>query len=186
METIIQNNTNINLERLVSGLQHEDSRNLRMTRNFMWLMWGMAPLYLLFAVIGFSTEETSAQHIGFVFFSLGFLTFGFLFRTLKADYQSVDYGLPTVEMLRRAVKRYQFWQTKTYLTIIPIILVCFATSFSIEHLLPYPDQMLRMVIVFITYFAMLCVAFFIGYLVWRRRQKPLRDKALAMLAEMEG
>lgn len=186
MEATIQNNPDLNLEKLVSGLQHEDSRNLKLTNNFMWIMWIMAPLYLLFALFGFSTEETSTQHIGFVFFSLGFFVFGFLFYTLRKEYKSVDYGISTIEMLQKAVKRYKFWQAKTYLTIIPVILVCFATSFSIEHLLPYPDQIKRMVIVFVIYLLVLCVAFFIGYLIWRTRQKPLRDKALAMLREIEG
>ncbi|HLN74709.1 MAG: hypothetical protein ACM3O8_11160 [Methylococcaceae bacterium] len=186
METIQQNNPDLNLEKLVSGLQHEDARNLRLTSNFMWIMWIMAPLYLIFAIVGFTGEEFSTQHIGFIFFSLGFLVFGFLFWTLRMEYKSVDYGIPTIEMLQKAVKRYKFWQAKTYLTIIPVILVCFATSFSIEHLLPYPDQIKRMVIVFVIYLLVLCVAFFIGYLVWRTRQKPLRDKALAMLAEIEG
>lgn len=184
METKYQNNTDMNLEKLVSGLKHEDSRNLRMTTNFMWLMWIMAPAYLVFAIAGFAFDEPSPAHIGFIFFSLGFLAFGFLFWTLKQNYQSVDYGVSTVEMLREAVKRYKFWQAKTYLTIIPVILICFATSFSIEHLLPYPDQIKRMVIVFVVYLLVLCVAFFIGYLVWRVRQKPLRDKALAMLEEI--
>lgn len=186
METTIQNTPDVNLEKLVTGLQLEDSRNLKLTNNFMWIMWIMAPLYLLFAIIGLSTEEMSTQHIGFIFFSLGFLVFGFLFWTLRKDYKSVDYGVPTIEMLQKAVKRYKFWQAKTYLTVIPVILVCFATSFSIEHLLPYPDQINRMVIVFVGYLLVLCVAFFIGYLIWRTRQKPLRDKAIAMLKEIEG
>lgn len=186
METTIHTNPDLNLEKLVSGLQREDSRNLKLTNNFMWVMWVMAPLYLVFAIIGLTTEEPSAQHIGFIFFSLGFLVFGFLFWTLRREYKSVDYGIPTIEMLQKAVKRYKFWQAKTYLTIIPVILVCFATSFSIEHLLPYPDQIKRMVIVFVVYLLVLCIAFFIGYLIWRVRQKPLRDKALAMLQEFEG
>lgn len=186
METTIQNSANIDLEKLISGVKHEDARNLKMTHNFMWLMWILSPLYLIFAIAGFAFDEPSPAHIGFVFFSLGFFTFGFLFWTLREEYRSVDYGISTVEMLRNAVKRYKFLQMKTYLTIIPVILICFATSFSIEHLLPYPDQIQRMVIVFFGYLAILCVAFFVGYLIWRVRQKPLRDKALALLQEIEG
>lgn len=185
METI-HNNPNIDLEKLVYGVKQEDARNLQMTRNFMWIMWIMAPLYLIFAISRFYFEEPSPAHIGFVFFSLGFFAFGFLFRTLKKDYQSVDYGLSTVEMLHKAVKRYKFWQIKTYLTIIPVILICFAASFSMEHMLPWPDQIKRMTIAFFGYLLVLCVAFFVGYLIWRVRQKPLRDKALALLKEIEG
>lgn len=186
METTIQNNTNINLEKLLSGVKDEDARNLRITRNFMWLMWILAPLYLVFAIAGFAFDEPSPAHVGFIFFSLGFFVFGLLFWTLKTEYQTIDYGISTIDMLRNAAKRYKFWQMKTYLTIIPVILVCIATSFSIERLLPYPDQIKRMVIVFVGYFLVVCVAFFIGYLVWRVRQKPLRDKALALLREIEG
>ncbi|MBC8004179.1 MAG: hypothetical protein H7X84_01805, partial [Verrucomicrobia bacterium] len=120
METINQKTQEISLEKLVQGLKNEDTRNLKLTSGFMGVMWVLAPIYLLLSIIRMITETPSLDNLGFVFFSLGFFAFGLLFRSLKKEYQSVDYGISTVEMLRKAASRYKFWQLKTYLTIIPM------------------------------------------------------------------
>jgi hypothetical protein len=185
METNQNNNQELNIEQLIRNLEHEDSRNLGMTHRFKWIMLVMAPVYFLMFVMRLIFENPSFDQWGFLFFSLGFLGFALLFRSLNQEYKSVDYGISTVEMLTKAANRYRLWQHKTYMTIIPVILICFATSFSCEHLIPNPDQTTRMLIAFFGYLAVTCCAFIVGYLVWRKRQKPLRDKALALLAEME-
>lgn len=184
MKTIHQNNKEINLEKLVQGLQNEDSRNLQLTTIFMRVMWVLAPVYLLLAIIGMVTEKPSLDQLGLVLFAAGFFVFGLLFKYLNMDYKAVDYGVATIEMLKNAADRYRFWQMKTYLTIIPILLICFATSFSLQRIVPNPDLMTRLAIVFVSYFLIICIAVFIGYLIWRSRQKPLRDNALALLSEM--
>lgn len=185
METINQKTQEMSLEKLVQGLKNEDTSNLKLTTGFAWGMWLLAPIYLLLAIIQMIRETPSLDNLGFIFFSLGFFAFGLLFWSLKKDYQSVDYGISTVEMLRKAASRYKFWQLKTYLTIIPMLLVCLATSFSLQDRIPIPHVMTRITLVFVGYFLILCIGIFIGYLVWRKKQKPLRENALAMLKEME-
>ncbi len=185
METIQNKNAFIDLNQLVSGLQKEDSRNENISRTFNIIMWVMAPLYFIIAVIILIAEGPTFDQLGFLFFSMGFLLFGFLFRSLHQDYKSVDYGISTIEMLKKAAHRYKLWQTKTYLTIIPTSLVGIATSFGIQDRVPHPNLMIRLLVVFTAYFAVMLIAFFIGYLIWRYRQKPLRDKALELLEEFE-
>lgn len=185
METIQNKNANFDLNQLVAGLQKEDNRNENISRTFKIIMWVMAPLYLLISGINLILEGPSLDQMGFLFFSMGFLVFGFLFKSLHQDYKSVDYGISTIEMLKKAAHRYKLWQTKTYLTIIPTSLVGIATSFGIQDIVPHPDLTIRLLVVFTAYFAVMLIAFFIGYLIWRYRQKPLRDKALQLLAEFE-
>lgn len=185
METIQNNKTNLDLDQLVKGFQKEDSRNLKMTRSFTILMWVLAPLYFFLAIVGMILDDPSFDQLGFLFFSLGFLAFGFLFKSLQRDYKSVDYGISTIEMLRKAAKRYKLWQLKTYLTIIPVALISVAASLTIQKVIPHPDLAVRLLIVFSGYILIMIVAFFIGYLIWRSRQKPLRDKALQLLSEIE-
>lgn len=185
METIQNNQQNFDIEQLVNGLRKEDSRNFEISRIFTVIMWIFAPLYLIIALIVFFLKETIADQLAFLFFSLGFLAFGFLFRSLTNDYKTVDYGIPTIEMLRNAAKRYKLWQLKTYLTIVPVLLVGVAAGFSIQEHIPHPEFVTRFLIAFAGYLAVICVSFFIGYLIWRKRQKPLRDKALSLLKEIE-
>lgn len=185
MKTNENNKTSVNLDQLVEGLQKEDTRNLKMTKNFIIIMWVLAPLYFLLAVVGLLIEETSLDQLGFLFFSLGFLVFGFLFRSLHREYESVDYGIPTIFMLRNAANRYKLWQAKTYLTIIPIALIGVAASLTIQKGIPHPELKMRLLIVFIGYSIVMVIASFIGYLIWRYRQKPLRDKALQLINDIE-
>lgn len=185
METIQNKNANFDINQLVTGLQKEDYRNENISRNFKIIMWVMAPLYLLISGMKLISDGPSLDQMGFLFFSMGFLVFGFLFRSLHQDYKSVDYGISTIEMLKKAAHRYKLWQTKTYLTIIPCSLIGIATSFGIQDIVPHPDLTIRLLVVFTAYFAVMSIAFFIGYLIWRYRQKPLRDKALELLAEFE-
>lgn len=185
METNQNNKTNFDLDQLVKGLEKEDSRNLKMTNNFIILMWVLAPLYFFLAIFGWIIDNPSIDQLGFIFFSLGFLAFGFLFKSLQMDYKSVDYGISTLEMLRNAAKRYKLWQPKTWLTIIPVALIGVGASLTIQKGIPNTDLTMRLLIVFTVYILVMIVAFFIGYLIWRSRQKPLRDKALQLLTEIE-
>lgn len=185
METIHNSKTTPDINQLITGLQKEDSRNLSLTRNFAILMWVLAPLYFFLAIVGVMIDKPSIDQVGFMFFSLGFVAFGFLFRSLHTDYKSVDYGIPTILMLQKAAQRYKLWQTKTYLTIIPVLLISIAASLTIQKGIPHSDITMRLLIVFTGYFLVMVVAFFIGYLIWRKRQKPLRDKVLQLLNEFE-
>ena len=186
METNQNNNQELDIEQLVRSLEHEDTRNLGMTYRFKWIMFIMAPFYFLIFTGRIILEPYKLDQLGFLFFSLGFVGFALLFRSLHQEYKSVDYGTSTVEMLTKAVARYCFWQSKIYKSIFPAIIACLAISLSCEHLIPHPDQTTRLLIVFFGYLAILCCSFFVGYLIWRKRQKPLRDKALALLAEIEN
>ncbi len=185
MEANQNNKTNFDLDQLVKGLEKEDSRNLKMTSNFTILMWVLAPFYFVLAIFGIIIDNPLIDQIGFIFFSLGFLAFGFLFKSFQFDYKSVDYGIPTIEMLRNAAKRYKLWQLKTYLIIIPVSLISVAASLTIQKGIPHPDLTMRLLIVFSGYILLNIVGFFIGYLIWRKRQKPLRDKALQLLTDIE-
>lgn len=185
METIQNNKKEINLEQLVDGLKRVDGRNLQLTKSFKWIMLIMVPVYFIFFLINLIMEDICMKSFEFLFFSLAFLCFALLFIRLHKDYKSVDYGVSTVEMLTKAADRYKLWQPKTYMTIVPVILMCIGVSIGMNDIVPFPDQTIRMVIVFAGYFAILCISFFVGYLIWRKQQKPLRDKALALLAEMK-
>jgi hypothetical protein len=173
------------LDNLVEGLQKEDNRNLRLTNRFKWLMWILTPIYFIFFIIMLFSGESILSQLGFLLITVSFLLFAFVFKNLNNEYRSVDYGIPTIEMLQKAIKRYTFWQTKTYKAIFPAIIACLGVSMVEEKIIPYPDQLIRIIIFFIVYSLTLSIAFFIGYLIWRKRQKPLLDHAQMLLDELE-
>lgn len=184
MKTIQHNNQELDLGQLVKGLKREDTRYLALTNSFKWIMWVLAPLYFLLFLIGVIAGRPEIDKIGFLFFSLGFLSFALLFNSLYKEYKSIDYGVSTMEMLRKAVGRYALWQPKTYLTIIPMLLCALGFSFTAQRGFPFADREMRILVAFVSIFLILCCGVLVGYFIWRKRQKPLRDKALAILKEM--
>lgn len=177
---------NLDLNKLVEGLRREDDRNMHLTNRFKWLMWIFAPLYFCFFLFMIYEGEPVLKEIGFFFFSVSFLFFAIVFRNLNNEYKSVDYGLPTTEMLRKAVQRYEIWQTKTAKAIAPAFLAAIGVSLSSQEMIPnIDDTKIRIALAFGAYLLLLCVAFGVGYLIWRKRQKPLRDHALLLLEELE-
>ena len=184
METLQHNRQELDLEQLVKGLKREDSRYLNLTNTSKWIMWVLAPFYFLIFIVGIVVDKPEIDKFGFLFFSLGFLAFALLFNSLYHEYNSINYGVSTMEMLRNASDRYRLWQPKTYLTIIPLILCAIGFSLSAQKGFPFADQTVRILVGFGSIFFVLSCSGLIGYLIWRKRQKPLRDRSLAILNEM--
>jgi len=180
------NTPNLDLNRLIEGLRREDDRNMHLTNRFKWLMWIFAPLYFCFFLFLLYEGGSILKEIGFFFFSASFLFFAILFRNLNNEYKSVDYGIPTTEMLRKAAQRYEIWQTKTAKAMFPAFLAAIGVSLTSEEMIPdIDDTKIRIALAFGAYLLLLGVGFGIGYLIWRKRQKPLRDHALLLLTELE-
>lgn len=185
MKTIQNNSEPVNLDQLVEGLKKEDTRNLKMTHNFKYLLFFLTPFYLVIFGVALVLEDDPRRSIGPLLFGLGFLIFAFIFRDLNKTYKSVDYGVPTTEMLRKAAQRYELWQNKTYFIAIPVLLFCFGFSFSVAEWMPGADFLSRYTFAFFLIAIVFSISFFVGYLIWRKRQKPLRDRALSLLEEIE-
>ena len=180
------NTPNLDLNQLIEGLRREDDRNMHLTNRFKWLMWIFAPLYFCFFLFLIYDGESLLKEIGFFFFSASFLFFALIFRNLNNEYKTVDYGIPTTEMLRKAAQRYEIWQTKTAKAVSPAILAAIGVSLTSEEMIPnIDDTKLRIALAFGAYLLLLCAGFGVGYLIWYKRQKPLRDHALRLLEELE-
>lgn len=180
------NNPNLDLNELIEGLRREDDRNMQLTNRFKWMMWVFAPLYFIFFLMLLCEGESILKELGIFIFSASFLFFALIFRNLNKEYKSVDYGIPTTEMLRKAAQRYEIWQTKTAKALFPAILTAIGASLTSEEMIPNVDDIkLRIALAFGAFLILLSIGFGIGYLIWRKRQKPLRDHALRLLEELE-
>ena len=181
------NQHDLDLSGLISRLKGEDNRNSRLTNWFQWIMFILALLYFAIFVIDFS-EEGWQESRGMLFFAMSFFGFAISFRMSNRQLRSVDYGIPTVEMLTKTVKRYQFWQRKSVLSLLLVVLVNIGISLlSYFHLLPFSsDAVARILITSAVFIPLIAGSVTIGYFIWSYRQKPIRDKALALLNEITG
>jgi len=99
-------------EQFITGLKKEDTRNLRLTRRFQWIMWAFVLLYGTFFLIIPAKDIILTQRLGGLSDALAFAVFALVFRKLYLDYRSVDYGVSTVEMLKQTIIRYIFFTGK--------------------------------------------------------------------------
>ncbi len=180
------NTPNLDLNQLIEGLRREDDRNQHLTNRFKWIMWVFAPLYFIFFLIMLYEGESILKELGFFFFSVSFLFFALIFRNLNNEYKTVDYGIPVTEMLRKAAQRYEIWQTKTAKAMFPAFFAAIGVALACQDMIPnIDDTTARIIVAFVVYSLMLGIGFGVGYLIWRKRQKPLRDHALRLLEELE-
>lgn len=174
-----------NMDRFTGKLKKEDDRNLRISRNFQWLMWVMSLLYAYVFIFRGWDENTLYGKLGWSLYVLAFLTFGFIFNYLKKSYQQINYGLPTLTMLQEAAKRYKLFQRKLILAITPILFIdagmVLVTFDPVNHESIWRAFWLTQALLIPS----VGIGLAIGIYVYRKRQKPLRDAALRMIEELE-
>jgi Ca2+/Na+ antiporter len=172
-----------NMQAFTHKLQKEDNRNKRLTKSMQWVLWVLAIMYV--AIFNFDTHLTWHDRIGGIFYGIAFASFALIMRKLHKEYNTVDYGQPTNEMLKQAARRYKLFQKKLLWIIIPVIFMDVAMI-----LVTYKHTANNIVKTILQTQALLLPALgsglLIGILIWRKRQKPLRDKALTMLQELES
>jgi hypothetical protein len=174
------------MDRFVESLQKEDVRYSKLTRNFQWIMWILVPLYAAFFLLNPDKEILMTERLGGFCYVLAFAIFALIFRKFNYEFTSVDYGVPVVEMLTFAAKRYNMFQRKLLLIIAPVLLIDAGMVLILAN--RFGAKSITEVIVWVqsVLLSSILIGAIIGYFIWLKRQKPLRDAALAMLKEIES
>jgi len=175
----------IDFDALVSGLKKEDDRNLKMTRNFRWLLIVIAVFYTLLMVVNPDPELMIHHRISGLCYVTAFALFAVLFTRLYNEFRVVDYSLTSVTMLQQAVKRYKL-ATWRYIWMLPsLVLIDAGISITFFHRWTDIEPLSRILLVQVVFIPVMVISAFIGYLIWRRKQKPLHDSALNLLQELQ-
>jgi Ca2+/Na+ antiporter len=176
----------VDIDALVFGLEKEDDRNLKMTRNFRWFMVVMAVLYTLLMVVNPDPELKMHHRISGLCYVAAFTLFTVVFAKLNNEFLNVDYSLTSVEMLQQAAKRYKFLSWR-YVWMLPsLLLIDAGISVTFFHRWISVEPLNRVLLVQAVFIPLMVISAFIGYLIWRKRQKPLHDSALTLLQELQG
>ena len=107
-----------------------------------------------------------------------------MFRKYHREYRSIDYALPVAEMLQKAAERYRLWQRKTLVLVVPLLLVDAAVSISTGRHQHFTDPYRWVLLVQMVYIPLISVSFLIGVAIWYYKQRPIREGALRLLAEL--
>ena len=186
METNITNQPSVNLDKLIGNLKKEDAHFLKFSLSIQWLMWTVAVLYLAMIIFIFDFTGPLYKPAGGLMVMLAFVIFAVYFRNRRRAFKMIDYGLPTTEVLAKAVKRYQAFQWQVLFSLIPLTLEDIGLCFFSLDFSGHSDTLAHFIKLQVIFFVSLAIGFLIGYIVWWKRKKPLRDRALALLKEIES
>ncbi len=174
-----------NLNSLVIKLRREDDRLGKMMRNMKWLYIVMIIIYTGLMVINPDPDLKLHDRIsGFCYIS-AFIIFAVLFKQKVRDFSKVDYSMSSSEMLTRAAHRYRFSFSQFFFVLPSILLIDAGFSISLFNRLTSLSPLNRILILQAFYIPLILISGFIGYLIWRRKHKPLYENAKELLKELK-
>lgn len=176
---------NNDMDSLIANLRKEDSRNLKLMRNFKWIYLVMIVLYALLMVVNPDPDLELHHRLTGVCYVVAFGLFVLIFRKYHKEYSEVDYSLPVVEMLTKAANRYKF-RWKSILICMPSIMLI-DIGVVLSDFFATPEIDWSNIINFqLIYFGLMIISGFAGYIIWRARQKPLYEGAMQLLKELQN
>nr|WP_321409723.1 hypothetical protein [uncultured Carboxylicivirga sp.] len=183
-------NAEVNLNELTSRLKKEDMRNKNLTKRFKIFYFVFGILYALVYIFEYFFNESdpmgSTDIISGTCYVLAWLIFALLFRKANKDYSQVDYSLPTILMLQKAVKRYKLFQPRLIIAIGAALLIDIASSLRKVEM-PITKEVINDIVLFqIIFVSAIMIGVVAGIIIWHNRQKPIRDNALALIEELEN
>ena len=182
---IASNNFN-DMNALMTRFKEEDNRNSREMKFFKWLFLVMIIIYTALFVVNPDPSLGMPERISGLCFVGAFALFAVFFRKYHSDFRKVDYTVSSFDMLNQAAKRYDLTFSR-YLFMLPSILLIDA-ALVISEISEWTTVELlnRILYVQAFYIPIMLISAFAGYLIWRKKQKPLRDAALKLLEELKG
>lgn len=183
---IAETDHNLDLDSLVSRLKNEDSRNRKQMRNKKYMYYSLIVIYTLLMIVNPDPALQLHHRISGLCYALGLAVFALVFRKYYVDYKKIDYSISSVEMLSKAVKRYRFSLIYVLYVLPGLVLIDAGITISQYFRWDSIEPLNRILLVQAFFIPIMIISGYIGYLIWRKRQKPLHDHAQQLLNELTG
>jgi hypothetical protein len=177
------------LESLILKLKEQESLQAKELRRvyilYICIIVFFTGMYILNPdpYLGFYQRLTGAILI------FAFSMMAYVLRRYYSLLRKVDYTQSVYQVFKKAAERYRFWETKRMaITAVFIILIDIALSmmFNGRYLPASLTWIEKTLIVQAFYIPILAVSFAIGWLQWRKKKKPVLDRIMESLKELEG
>ncbi|MBE0650418.1 MAG: hypothetical protein IH595_06225 [Bacteroidales bacterium] len=179
MKAINNSEEKLPLEQLVSKLKDEDIKYSKLSKSLLYIYVVLIGFYAIATLLLFIFERHSNQFYGAICYLVSFIIFAILFRQYYKEYKSVDYSLPTIQMLKQAAYRYKPFQWRLLWLLLVIGIIDAGFTLTVDfHFSFWTTQMFIL--------GVFALAFVIGIIYWRVRYKPLRDNVLHLIKEIES
>ena len=170
---------NQNLDHLVSKLKTEDAHYATIIKAVQIIYWILLPFLVLMTIWDYMEAKDINELIGGICIVAAFLIIVLFFRKYYREYNMVDYSLPTVQMLKKAIWRYQLFQKRTLWVYFGLLVMDVGLIFDWQE-----DHSIW--VTQTIFLGALALGFVIGFIWWFKKFKPLRDEARQLLREIES
>jgi hypothetical protein len=173
------------LDQVVDQLKRLDSKNKRLMFRMFILYVIIALFYLGIMILNPDPELTLANRMQGIIYVLVFVVAAFFFRYHYRKTYQADYTAPVLKMLEEARERHKLLRPGKMWFIVFIVLVSdVAVTWALtEQTWPASWSLLTVILVIQAgYYAIMGISYLIGYLIWRKKSRPL-VRNLTMLIE---
>lgn len=179
-----EQNNSIDIDTLLIKLKNEDARNLQKMKGLKRLFFTMIIIYTLFMIVNPDPDLQLHHRISGLFYVLSFTYFALLFRKYHNEFSKIDYSISSLEMFKKAAERHNLTFSRYLLVLPSLIFIDIAITISEYYRWTSVEPLNRILIIQTILLPIFIMSGFIGYLLWRKRQKPLRDRALQIIKEL--
>lgn len=184
---IIPEGQNPDIDHVVDQLKNLDSKNKRLMYRMFILYVAFAVFYLGLLIVNPDPELTLDNRLQGVIYVLIFTVAAFFFRYHYRKTYQADYTAPVLKMLEAARERHKLLRPGKIWFLVFIILTCdIAVTWALmDHSWPASWSLLvKILVIQAGYYAVMAIAFLIGYLIWRRNSRPLVRNLTRIIEEL--
>lgn len=176
----------IDMESFIGKLKEEDKSYLLIVQTFKWVYLFLTGLYFLIYFAFPFRDSTSLQKLSDLLFILAFAFLFIIFSRYYRMFRKLDYSVSLSEMLSKVIKRYRLSIATFIEASVPLLLIDLSITLNIYHDLTWMSPVSRVLVVQAFLIPLFVGAGYIGYLVWKKKQKPLVDNAKEMLKDLNA
>ncbi len=177
-----ETNNYIDMSTLISKLKAEDSTNLQLSKMFKWVYIALIVIYAIILLVNY--EKDLLNLFSDLSFIISFILFAIIFVYNEKEYKKIDYSLPLVQMLKKGADRYKLTLPRNLVVFLPVLIMDIGLTLNFYDEPFGGTSFNRVLIVQAIYLPVMFLSGYIGFKVWKKKQKPLRDEALKMLKEL--
>jgi uncharacterized membrane protein len=183
----LKNQTNklFDMQTFINDLKREDARSLKKIRTAKWIFISLLAIYLLAIILKPITELNIEQKIADGFYAIACFSLIFAVRYINRLQKKIDYAEPLYIMLQKTVVRHTI-SAKRFLILAPaLVLMDIGYTISYYSQFSYLAPFERILALQLVYIIVMVVVVLLAMRKWKNSRKPLRDKALQMLKDLE-
>ena len=182
-----ENMYKMDIDTLIKSIQTKDIQLKNITRSLQIVFFIFILFYAGFFLFNLLPKMATIYHrIAGVCYVLAFILFTHYFRKYHKKYKTVNYFEPVKKVLEDAELRYRFWHTELFSIGIAMLLIDVATF--LIFFMAFKDKWTFMQIflgVQGVYLFVIGISFAIGYIMWKKENRPIWISAKELLKELE-